>query len=101
MNQPRQIFSRIRRQKARPASPCADRRPAPAPAPVAPSDPTPTPSQASAPPKPAPAVTPGPAQARPAPAAPPAGLSTARPAGSHALYSQVMRRHDRMGTRHL
>lgn len=98
MNQPRQIFSRIRRQKARPAYPCADRRPVPAPAPVAPIDPTPAPPQASAP---APANTPVPAPARPSPAAPPAGLSTARPAGSHALYSQVMRRHDRMGTRHL
>lgn len=94
MDHPSQLLNRIRRRKARPALSLgskAPRRPAPA-APIAPTSPAPAeqavPIDRSAP------VLPG--QSAPNP-----GLTTARPAGSHALYSEVMRRHDRMGTRHL
>ena len=85
MNHPSQLFDRIRRQQAhRPSSPRDSRAPAPAPAqptaaPAAPRDLS-TPPHPDAPTPPAPA--------------------TRRPTG-HGLYSQVMRSHDRMGTRHL
>ena len=97
MDRPSQLFDRIRRQKARPGAaqhfPEA-RIPAPV-APVAPQAPAPAP-QAS------PAAADSPAQPAPTPQEPAAARpTTARPAGSHTLYSQVMRRHDRVGTRHL
>ncbi len=82
MNHPSHLFDRIRRQQARrPSSPREFRPPVPAPtapmnAPGEPEDIT-EPRRIDAPP--------------PAPR---------RPAG-HGLYSQVMRSHDRMGTRHL
>lgn len=71
MDHPGQLLSRARRRKAPPAA-----APMPAPVPVSPAPPEP--------PAPAPAVP-----------------SAVRRGGSHALYSEVMKRHDRMGTRHL
>ena len=90
MDHPSQIFRRILQQKARPAL-CRQGRDAvaPAPIPAAPRHaPTENPSQPPTPPMPSDANPPEP----PAPA---------RPVRGHALYSQVMRSHDRMGTRHL
>ncbi|MDO4867119.1 MAG: hypothetical protein Q4C10_11245 [Clostridia bacterium] len=93
--------------------------PTPAPAPAAAIPPTPAPASRSAPapaiPNPTPAsfTAPAPFPARETPAAhsePQAdapGLGEARPrmvprpVGGHALYSELMRSHDRMGTRHL
>ena len=94
MDRPSQLFDRIRRQKARPGA--AQHFPeARIPAPVAPQVPAPahqvSPAAADS------AAQPTPTPREPATARP----TTARPAGSHTLYSQVMRRHDRMGTRHL
>ena len=108
MDHPSQIFNRIRRQKARPPLPRQGRDiPLPSPAPVG----APFPAQSPAPvgmpfpaqspsvpaqaPAPTPAPTPTPASAPTQPPAP------AKPARGHALYSQVMRNHDRMGTRHV
>ena len=108
MNDPRQLLTRARMHKNRTVLVRPDIRPAPAPTPTsvppmanlsanpAPSAPSPVPA--------GPSTTnsgPVPTPPAPAPAAPPAGMTTARPAGSHALYSQIMRSHDRMGTRHL
>ena len=77
MNEPSQIFDRIRRQRAHALRPRGSQLP------------------------PVPAPTPAPAmEASPAPADP-AAQPPVRPAGGHALFSQVMRSHDRMGTRHL
>ena len=96
MDHPSQIFSRIRRQKARPPLPRQGRDiPLPSPAPAEmpfPAQPPSVPAQA---PAPTPAPTPTPASAPTQPPAP------AKPARGHALYSQVMRSHDRMGTRHV
>ena len=78
MSHPAQLLKRARQRRTPPAN--AD-MPAPAPAPVA-----------SAPPEPAAQTTPSPAPAVP---------SAVRRGGSHALYSEVMKRHDRAGTRHL
>lgn len=107
MTQPREILRRIQRRQARrdalrgldaprtpaPASPSI---PTPHPAPVPP--PVPSPHQAafsqSVPsPQPAPISPPAP-PVQPAP-------SPSRPTPGHALYSELMRSHDRMGTRHL
>ena len=86
MNHPSQLLRQIHRQQARDRAPRQGVAPlTPAPAPVAPAP------MAKAPENPSPQA---PAQsASPAPA-------PHRPRG-HALYSQVMRSHDRMGTRHL
>ena len=85
MDHPSQIFSRIRRRKARPDLPRQGRAGvAPAPTPLL-----------AAPATPAPEAPPTPEPAAPTPRTAP------RPAGGHALYSQIMRSHDRMGTRHL
>lgn len=85
MDHPSQIFDRICRQKARPALARRDQSaPAPAPAPIPAADrpaPAPAPSPVT-PPAPAPAPTPAPTR-------------------GHALYTQLMRSHDRMGTRHV
>ena len=120
MDHPSQIFNRIRRQKARPPLPRQGRDiPLPSPAPVG----APFPAQSPAPvgmpfpaQSPAPAEMPFPAQSpsvpaqapapTPTPAPTPASAPThppapAKPARGHALYSQVMRSHDRMGTRHV
>lgn len=83
MEHPTQLFARIRQRKSRPGlkdSAAPARQVAPAPASI----PAPTPS------------APPPREATPTPAAPPAQRHT-----GHALYRQVMRSHDRMGTRHL
>ena len=76
MDSPSAIMRRIRRLKSIPAAP--DRRYAP---------PTPAPTAAAPPPE-------------PDPPAPPAQAPAPHP-GHHALYSALMRSHDRMGTRHL
>ncbi len=107
MSHPREILNRIerRRRHAQPLS-NAPRTPAPiapaapvapiAPAaPVAPAVPVPplTPVQPTSPVQPAAQVsqTPQAAPVQPVP----------RPVGGHALYSELMRSHDRMGTRHI
>ena len=77
MDHPSRLFQRIRRQQARPALPRRADAPPPcsAPAPtVAPANPS---GEGSAP------------------------VPSPRPARGHTLYSQIMRNHDRMGTRHL
>ena len=116
MDHPSRLFDRIRRQQARPILPRRDPGSA-TPAPV------PAVSHATMPPRAAspaiprtPPLSPAPgaySTAAPAPIAPvspagPADDSAApvpapapRPARSHTLYSQIMRSHDRMGTRHL
>ncbi len=81
MEHPGQLFNRIQRMKAH----AAPTQPGNLPRQVAPA---PIPPSAPVPPAP-PAVDPAPT---PAPAPPRTG---------HALYSQIMRSHDRMGTRHL
>ena len=78
MNNPREIFRRLERRQAS--------------APVRPAPIQPTPA---APVTPAPAPQSPPPPAAPAPARPPA------PQPGHALYRELMRSHDRMGTRHL
>lgn len=123
MDYPRDIIRRAREHRARTVTArqsAAERIPAPAPlgagpvppaqaqaypaAPVRsapPAFPDSPPSPASvAPAFPAQATPPSPPPAQPSPA-PARALTTARPAGSHALYSAIMKRHDRMGTRHL
>jgi len=117
MDHPSRLFERIRRQQARPVLPRRDPTPAtPAPVPaVSPAAPTPrtvspalsralplspappTFSTAAAPTPVAPVRPAGPCDDSAAPAPTPAP----RPARSHTLYSQIMRSHDRMGTRHL
>ena len=100
MEHPSQLFDRIRRRKARPDLPRQGGIPV-VPAPIQPAV-----SQAPASVEPSPPVD----RPSPPPTAPVQGVglqllpstpSQARPARSHALYSQVMRNHDRMGTRHL
>ena len=83
MSHPREILNRVRRQRIR-----RDMTGAPVvPAPTAPASPT----QSAAPVAPVAPVAPAPRVSQPVP----------RPVGGHALYSEVMRSHDRMGTRHL
>lgn len=109
MNNPSQLLNRARLQKSRDLPP---RRSAnvPVPAPLPPSAP-PSAAVPAAPACQCDAVPPAPsfvpaAPASPAPDASPAprpsgdAASPRRPQG-HALYSQIMRSHDRMGTRHL
>jgi hypothetical protein len=86
LDHPIQVFNRIRRRKARPDLP----RPGLEPVVPAPVQPASVPSQ-----PPAPSIPVAPATATTESAAP------TRPPRGHALYSQVMRSHDRMGTRHL
>ena len=85
MNDPREILNRIQRRRRGAPDPVAPRTPAPAPV-------APTASQAAPGPQAAPVR-----QNAPAPNASP----VPRPAGGHALYSELMRSHDRMGTRHV
>jgi len=95
LDHPSQIFDRIRRQKARPALARRDwSAPAPAPAPIPAAD-RPAPPTAPAPAT-MPSQPPAPSPA-PSPATPPAPA----PTRGHALYTQLMRSHDRMGTRHV
>ena len=92
MSNPRELMNRIQRRGGNLPPACRQVR-VPAPVPVG--------QTTSAPPQSAPtpqAMQPDPV---PAPQPAPARPTTARPAGSHALYSAVMRSHDRMGTRHL
>ena len=77
MDHPGQLLKRARQRRTPPA-----RADLPAPAPISPAPAEPV-SQA--------------APITPAPAVP----SAVRRAGSHALYSEVMKRHDRTRTRHL
>ena len=119
MDHPSQIFDRIRRLRARADLPRQGRdastpRVAPAPAQfhaaaAPPANPRhgaipradrPAPAAIPTAAAPSPAVPPTPAALAEAPAQSPPGLPP-RPARGHALYSQVMRSHDRMGTRHL
>lgn len=82
MDHPSQLLRRVRQHRTRPAPEGnAGAAPAPAPAPVAPA-----PAQAGA---------------ATEPMIEPAVPRAVRRAGSHALYSEVMKRHDRVGTRHL
>ncbi|MBQ8110171.1 MAG: hypothetical protein IJ124_08445 [Clostridia bacterium] len=97
MSSPSDYFRHIqRRQTACPREKGAPRVPAPAPAgglsPILPprSAPSPVPRDPVQPPEDAPQE----GVRAPAPA-------VSRPARGHALYSEVMRSHDRMGTRHL
>ena len=83
MNDPREIMKRIERRRRH--LPGSDAPRTPAPTPVAPA---PVPQNPTAPPSPAIPQNP---PAQPVP----------RPVGGHALYSELMRSHDRMGTRHL
>ena len=104
MSQPRQILRRIQRQQ---------RQKAAAPHSLAGFPPHPSPpataSEPNAPRTPAPAPIPTapvpPPQPMPQPVAQTASVSQTapvpRPGGGHALYSELMRSHDRMGTRHL
>ncbi len=98
MSQPRQILRRIQRQQ---------RQKADAPRSLAGFPPHPSPpataSEPNAPRTPAPAPIPAapipPPQPMPQPVAQTAPVP--RPGGGHALYSELMRSHDRMGTRHV
>ena len=91
MSNPREILRQIRQRQGA-GLPRADTPRTPAPAPIA----------APAPPQPAAPVSAQQQSARP-------GSQTASVAqtapvtrnGGHALYSELMRSHDRMGTRHL
>lgn len=102
MDQPSQLFNRVRRRKARPAL-RQNGRDAVAPAPIQPSAPSMKPTADASRPTAAPQPMFGPPAQPAAPAERPAAPTPAlrRPPGSHALYSQIMRSHDRMGTRHL
>ena len=60
-----------------------------------------TPRRSPEPPRPAPVPAATPVSEAPAPTPPDRPEAPARPPRGHALYSQVMRSHDRMGTRHL
>ena len=91
LDHPNQLFNRVRRRKARPAL-RQNGRDGVAPAPIPPAAPPMKPAADAAPPAQPAAPTECPASPAPAPR---------RPPGSHALYSQIMRSHDRMGTRHL
>ncbi len=95
MDHPSQLFSRIRRQKARPNL-IRHGQDGVAPTPIQTAVRTP----AYVPPQPQAASPDAPRSdaARDLPSSPAAPL---RPARGHALYSQVMRSHDRMGTRHV
>jgi hypothetical protein len=95
LDHPSQIFSRIRRLKARPTLFRHEPHDV-APAPIQ----TAVQAPACVPPQP-PAASTDPLQSpvdRDLTAAP---ATPVRPARGHALYSQVMRRHDRAGARHL
>ena len=86
MSDPSALFRRVRQRKAE-LSQVPEFSRVPAPAPVggtAPAAPPAAPETAARPS--APQAAPGPVP---------------RPARGHALYSQLMRSHDRMGTRHL
>ena len=92
MSNPRELMNRIQRRGG--SLPPARRQVrVPAPVPVG--------QATSAPPQSAPTQQATQSDPVPAPQPAPSRPTTARPAGSHALYSAVMRSHDRMGTRHL
>ena len=103
MNDPREILSRIQRRK-RPGATPPGANPArtPAPAPIQPPQtatvPQTTPALQAAP---APQTTPVPQTAPVSQAAPVPQAAPAPRPGGHALYSELMRSHDRMGTRHV
>ena len=102
MNQPSQLLRRARQQRNRNLpDPRGFRPPAPAPAPAAiPSQSAPVPPTTPVPPPtPVPTLPEAPTAAVP-PAPAPVAQRPNRPSG-HALYSEIMRSHDRMGTRHL
>ena len=84
MNDPREILNRIERRRRHLPGPDVPRTPAPAPA-------APAPQAAQSAPIPQNPQIPSNAPARPVP----------RPVVGHALYSELMRSHDRMGTRHI
>ena len=85
MSHPREILNRIERRR-RHAQPLSNAPRTPAPAPVAPVA-SPPQGTSTSPVAPTPPVAP----VQPVP----------RPVGGHALYSELMRSHDRMGTRHI
>lgn len=90
MDSPSQLLDRIRRRRAHSEMPRRSPSPrVPAPAPADPGIAAPAARNAD---------PPG-AQALPKEGA--AQAAAPRPAGGHGLYSQLMRSHDRMGTRHL
>lgn len=93
MNDPREILMRIERRRRHLPGPGAPRTPAPAPVAPAPQA-VPVPQNPTVPQNPANSQNPPAPQAAPAQPVP-------RPVGGHALYSELMRSHDRMGTRHL
>ena len=95
MDHPSQLFNRVRRHKARPAL-GQNGRDGVAPVPIRPAAPLMQPT-AEAPGSATPDAPQSDA-ARDLPSSPAAPL---RPARGHALYSPVMRSHDRMGTRHI
>ena len=116
MDHPSHFFNRIRRQRARAPLPRQGRNVAPSPVAPAPFPATAAPPanlQADAIPRaddsvpsavPTPSTQAPAAPAHVAPAEAPSQASPGippRPARGHALYSQIMRSHDRMGTRHL
>lgn len=101
MSNPREVMQKIRRrQQAGQPTANAPRTPAPMPAsPVQPVAPIPRVS-----PAPVQSTSPAPAPVAPVQPNPPsADQPAARPIphSGHALYSELMRSHDRMGTRHL
>lgn len=98
MDHPSQLFNRVRRRKARPAL-RQNGRDAVAPAPIRTSAPSMKPTADAPRQTAAPQPMFGPPAQPAAPTDPAPALR--RPPGSHALYSQIMRSHDRMGTRHL
>ena len=95
MDHPSQLFSRIRRQKARPTL-LRHGQDGVAPAPIQ----TALQAPARVPPQ-SPAASADQPQATVDCDLSATSAAPVRPARGHALYSQVMRRHDRMGTRHL
>ena len=131
MNNPQEIMARIRRSRRQTSPPSRAGTPVPAPAPMTPpsgqparstpapvafatsfpaasAPPTPTtPAPAAFAARPPQAAVPVPPPAEEAPAGPgsaPGGdrpRLVSRPVGGHALYSELMRSHDRMGTRHI
>ena len=100
MNNPRDILAQIQRRQAHRDARLAS---------GAPRTPAPAPISAGSPVAPAPAadapvarpVPPAPTAQAGAPTPEPAAQPAPRPASGHTLYRQLMRSHDRMGTRHL
>ena len=100
MSHPREILNRIERRR-RHAQPLSNAPRTPAPAPVAPVVPTP-PAPPAQPTSPVASTPQGTSTSPVAPTPPVAPVQPVpRPVGGHALYSELMRSHDRMGTRHV